>query len=65
MFFGRLTVFLPAILLGAAASSIHANSQSAAKPVYTPAETAIVAEMKTLRATPDSERGAKTSAIAP
>lgn len=41
-----------------------AAAQAADKPVYTPAETAIMAEMKTLRATPDSERGAKTSAIA-
>lgn len=64
MFFGRATVFLPAILLSFVASSVGASSQSAAKPIYTPAETAIVAEMKTLRATPDSERGAKTSAIA-
>jgi peroxiredoxin len=39
-------------------------AQAAAKPVYTAAESAIIAEMKTLRSTPDSERGAKTSAIA-
>lgn len=41
-----------------------AAAQAAGKPVYTPAETAIMAEMKTLRATPDSERGAKTASIA-
>jgi peroxiredoxin len=39
-------------------------AQAADKPVYTPAETAIIAKIKTLRSTPDSERGAKTSAIA-
>jgi peroxiredoxin len=46
------------------AAQPEAAAQAAAKPVYTPAETAIIAEMKTLRATPDAERGAKTSAIA-
>ena len=40
------------------------TAKAAAKPVYSPAETAIIAEIKTLRSTPDSERGARTSAIA-
>jgi peroxiredoxin len=39
-------------------------AQAAAKPVYSPDETAIIAELKTLRATPDDQRGAKTTAIA-
>jgi peroxiredoxin len=33
-------------------------------PAYTPAEQTIVDEIKTLRATPDAERGAKTTGIA-
>lgn len=47
-----------------AEAAAKAASQPSAKPVYTPAETAIIAEMKTLRATPDAQRGAKTTAIA-
>jgi len=39
-------------------------AQSAGQPTYTPAETAIIAQLKTLRAVPDSDRGAKTTAIA-
>jgi peroxiredoxin len=80
MFPSRRTIFLSASLLsfatlpaiGSAQASPQtqestqskAAAQAAGKPVYTPAETEIMADMKTLRATPDSERGAKTSAIA-
>ena len=79
MRFSRATLHVPALLLCLGAS-LHATAQAsaqtqekaqnqsaaqaAAKPVYTPAESAIMAEMKTLRSSPDSDRGAKTSAIA-
>jgi len=80
MLSSRSAILLPALLLTLSVSPLRAlaqaseqtqataQSQSAAKnagkTVYTPAETAIIAEMRTLRATPDAERGAKTSAIA-
>ena len=80
MFPSARPVFLSALMLGTVISPIHGHSQAspqaqqtaqseaaaqtAGKPVPTPAETAITAEMKTLRSTPDAERGAKTSAIA-
>jgi peroxiredoxin len=72
----RPTLFFAALLTLAVQSPAQASpqtqekaqnqsaAQAASKPVYTPAESAILAEMKTLRSTPDSERGAKTSAIA-
>jgi len=72
----RPTLFLAALLTLAVQSPAQASpqtqekaqnqsaAQTAGKPTYTPAESAILAEMKTLRSTPDSERGAKTSAIA-
>jgi peroxiredoxin len=72
----RPTLFLAALLTLAVQSPAQASpqtqekaqnqsaAQTAGKPVYTPAESAILAEMKTLRSTPDSERGTKTSAIA-
>jgi peroxiredoxin len=80
MFRHLRTASLSALLLSLAACSAQANAQAsrqtqvstqskaaaqtAGKPVYTPAETAIIAEIKTLRGTPDAERGAKTSSIA-
>jgi len=80
MFSRRRTASLSVFLLGLAASPTNATAQAsrqtqvstqsmsaaqeAGKPVYTPAETTIIAEIKTLRSTADAERGAKTSAIA-
>jgi peroxiredoxin len=76
----RTALLSAAILVSFAAFSLSAEAQAspqtqekaqnqsaakaASKPVYTPAESAIIAEIKTLRSTPDAERGAKTSAIA-
>jgi len=45
-------------------SAAQTAAQAAPKPVYSAAETAIIGEIRSLRATPDAERGAKTSAIA-
>jgi len=80
MLSSRSAILLPALLLTLSVSPLRAlaqaseqtqataQSQSAAqnagKTVYTPAETAIIAEMRTLRSTPDAERGAKTTSIA-
>ena len=80
MLSSRSAILLPALLLtlAAAPKQISAQAspqtqekaqnqsaaQTAGKPVYTPAESAIIAEIKTLRSTPDDQRGAKTSAIA-
>jgi peroxiredoxin len=80
MFFSRPTALLSALFLLAASAvsrataqaspqtqekaQTQAAAQAAGKPVYTPAETSIIAEIKTLRSTADDQRGAKTSAIA-
>jgi peroxiredoxin len=79
MRFSRATLSVSALVL-CFGTSLHATAQASAqtqekaqnqsaakaasKPVYTPAESTIIAEIKTLRSTPDSERGARTSAIA-
>jgi peroxiredoxin len=79
MRFSRATLSVSAFVL-CFGTSLHATAQASAqtqekaqnqsaakaasKPVYTPAESTIIAEIKTLRSTPDSERGARTSAIA-
>jgi len=64
MFSFRRGVLLSALLLTTYSASSNLGGQTPAKPSYNEAETAIVKEMKTLRDTPDTERGAKTSAIA-
>ena len=80
MLFNRTTLLSAALLAAFSSAADRAVAQAspqtqekaqnqsaaktASKPVYTPAESAIIAEIKTLRSTPDSERGAKTSAIA-
>lgn len=80
MLASRSAVLLPTLLLLLSASTHTASAQAspqtqekaqnqsaaqaAGRPVYSPAENAIVAEMKTLRSTPDAERGTKTSALA-
>jgi peroxiredoxin len=53
-----LLAFTPAAVIAAQTAA------APAKPVYTPAESAVIARLKTLRAVPDADRGAATRQIA-
>lgn len=55
------SAFLSLLLVPALALCAAAQSKA---PDFTPAEKAIVSEIKTLRATPDAQRGVKTTTIA-